>query len=80
MMDSERDALLARLDERTANTWRAVETIQKHQETQNGCLERTIKECANNTTWVKALKWVGASIVAVVFGWLSWLTKILLNS
>ena len=36
MTDEERDELLGRLDERSQNTWRSVEKIEKHVEKQNG--------------------------------------------
>ncbi|KKL09318.1 hypothetical protein LCGC14_2567080, partial [marine sediment metagenome] len=36
MTDEERDELLGRLDERSQNTWRTVEKIEKHVESQNG--------------------------------------------
>ena len=40
MKASERDALFARLDERSKNTWHTVEKMEQHQEITNGRLRK----------------------------------------
>ena len=69
MKASERDELLIRLDERSRNTYRVVEKLEKHQAEQNGFIQDTINQTTKNTTWRKAHTWVIGGIgTALVMG------------
>ena len=46
MKPAERDALLARLDERSHNTWRVVEDIKSGQDKQNGAIAQNTQDIA----------------------------------
>ena len=62
MKPNERDELLGRLDERTSNTWRLVEKIDKR------TLE-TDKRSIRNSTWVNTFKWtIGLLVTGVIAG------------
>ena len=55
----DRDDLLARLDERSRNTYRLVEKI-------NNTVSEHTKNIQRNTTWINAFKWVISVIVTGV--------------
>ena len=56
-MDNQ-DELLARLNERSLNIWRAVEKIEKHLDTQNDTIRTCIEENGKNKTWRDTSKWL----------------------
>ncbi len=56
MKPGERDDLLIRLDERTQNTWRVTEKMEKHLAQINGQL-----------VWIKVFKW-GAGLAVIAIG------------
>ena len=67
MKAAERDALLARLDERSQNTWQTTEKIEKHLKTQNGIIADHTEAIAFNTQGRRSMKWViGGIIFALV--------------
>ena len=66
MNASERDELLGRLDERTRNTWTAIDKVEKHLNTQNGILLNHTKQIAHNTQGRRNIKWTIGGIVFVV--------------
>ncbi len=68
MKPAERDELLARLDERTANIWNAVEKLEKHQETQNGHILETFTRSSKNSLWIKIVSGVGGAAILAVIG------------
>ncbi len=74
MKASERDNLLIRLDERSHNTWRTVESQDKKidliiegQKIQNGSILR-------NTIWRKVIIGVGGTSLLGLAGWMIRLT------
>jgi len=70
MNAKEKDELLIRLDERTANTWRVVESLEKHNAEQNGILRETMVACSKNTAWRKSIVVFGGLIIGAVAGWM----------
>ena len=64
MTDKERDELLGRLDERSQNTWRTVEKIEKHVESQNGKITKNRIAIAVLFTLMAGL--VGADMTGVI--------------
>ena len=71
MNPKDRDELLARLDERSRNTWHMVEKMEAHQVVQNGLLLETCKRSISNAVWIKTFRWVGTLFVAGVSAWMS---------
>ena len=74
MKPSERDNLLIRLDERSHNTWRLIESQDKKidliiegQKTQNGSIMR-------NTIWRRVIVGVGGASLLGLAGWMITLT------
>jgi len=63
--------LLMRIDERTRNIWRSVEKLEKHQLEANGYIKENIKQTANNTAWISAMRWVIGLLAAGVITWLT---------
>ena len=64
MKEEERDNLLIRLEERTANIWRYVEEIKTHQETQNNHILTSLTCSRSNRLWIKVISGIGgASII-----------------
>ena len=62
MKPQQRDELLARLDERSLNTWHLVEKIDKR------TLD-TDRQCTRNTTWINTFKWtIGLLVTGVIAG------------
>ena len=71
MKAPERDALLIRLDERSNNSWRAIESIQNHLEIQNGHLLELIQTSQRNTIFRRWAERLIIPIVAFIVGWLA---------
>ena len=65
---TERDQLLIRLDERSHNTWRSVEKIEKHQSEQNGFIQDNILSTQRNTTWRKVITPIVGGVFLVITG------------
>jgi len=59
MKASERDDVLARLDERTNNIWRSVEKLEAHAAETNG----SIRDCIKNVTATKELAKLNRTII-----------------
>ena len=71
MKPAERDDLLIRLDERTNNIWRVVETLEAHQADQNGFIRENTIATAKNTSWRKTSKWllgIGFTVLIATVG------------
>ena len=67
MVDEELRAIVSRLDERSLNTWRAVEKIEKHLEAQNGAIQNCIIENGKNKIWRDTSKWlIGGLFSAII--------------
>ena len=49
----------------TENVKVDVGKIKEYNEVQNGSIIKVITQCANNTTWIKALRWVIIILVSV---------------
>ena len=64
MNTKDRDALWARLDERSLNTWRLVEKIDIR-------TMETSKRSISNSVWIAAIRWVIVSFVTIVLAWMS---------
>ena len=56
---------LARLDERSINTYKLMEKLEKHQAEQNGYIRETLVSTQKNTVWRKVI--VGT--FAAIIGW-----------
>ena len=52
MKPKERDELLGRLDERTANTYHLVEKLERHNDEQNGFIREQGKQVEKNKTHI----------------------------
>jgi hypothetical protein len=70
-MKQEDRELLARIDERTRNIWRAVEKIEKHQSVQNGYIQQLFKCTNSNTVWRKVIVGVGSSVLLLIIAWIT---------
>ena len=46
----ERDELLIRLNERSLNTWRAIDEVKGHLEVQNGLILENVRTTSSNKT------------------------------
>lgn len=57
MLTKEENDLLIRIDERTTNIWRAVESLEKHNREQNGFIKEALLMCNTHKAWIKVLKW-----------------------
>ena len=68
MKPEERDKLLSRLDERTANIWKSIEKLEKHQETQNGHILETFTRSSRNSLWIKIVSGVGGAAILAFIG------------
>ena len=62
MNASQRDELLIRLDEKTANTWRILCELEKHQKEQNGYLSNLAICVTRNTTRLKTITTISGII------------------
>ena len=58
-----RDTLLIRLDERSSNTWRAIEKIEKHLEKLNNNVESHTIRIAVNRRWLIVLTAIGSGLI-----------------
>lgn len=69
MNAAERDALLARLDERSTNTWNSVEKIEKHLGRLNETVAENSTGVAVNKSGLKRVYWLmGGSGLIIVGG------------
>lgn len=59
-----------RIDERTLNIWRVVESLETHNIEQNGLLRDVLKVANGNRTWITVFKWGGGFVVTalIAFG------------
>lgn len=73
MKAKDRDDLLARLDERSLNTWRVVEKIESHQAEQNSGIQQALLYCQKNSVWINTFKW---AIGIIVTGFMVLFSKI----
>ena len=71
----ERDVLLIKLDERSQNTWRAIDRIENHLASQNGQLLQLVKECSQNSGWRSVSKWMIGGIWAAIVTIVVWLNS-----
>ena len=62
--------ILARLDERSNNTWAIVDKMEKHQVEQNSSIQRALKLANKNAIWVTVFKWVTGLGFAGIISWL----------
>ena len=69
-LTKEERELLTRLDERTRNIWRLVESMERHQEESNGHQRVLIGRVATNTAWRHVFQWIiGGIITALTAIW-----------
>ena len=66
MKPADRDQLLARLDERSLNTWYTVEKIEQHQVTQNGTVADLVSRVATIEGTGVGLRMKISGVVAVL--------------
>ncbi|KKL48932.1 hypothetical protein LCGC14_2320590 [marine sediment metagenome] len=66
MKPAERDQLLARLDERSLNTWHTVEKIEQHQVIQNGTVADLVSRVATIEGTGIGLRMKISGVVAVL--------------
>ncbi len=55
MEDPERDNLLIRVDERTNNIWRVLESLEEHQRAQNDGIKEALLASAKNAGKIKII-------------------------
>ncbi len=73
MNAAERDELLIRLEERSRNSWRVLEKLEKHQVAQNSSIETALIRTAKNSIWITVFKWgIGTGLL----GGAGWLTNL----
>ena len=58
------EELLARIDERTLNTYKLMEKLESHQAEQNGYIRENMIACRNNSIWINVFRWSFSIIVA----------------
>ena len=64
-----RDQLLFRLDERSINTWRLIEKMERHAAEQNGYIRENFIATSRNTIWRKVIVGVGGASLLGLAGW-----------
>ena len=74
MKASERDRLLIRLEERSSNTWRLIEKLERHAAEQNGYIRENFMATSKNTIWRKVIVGVGGTSLLGLAGWMIRLT------
>ena len=62
----DRNDLLVRLDEKTANIWRLVEKIEAHQVSQNGLIEKATALSRRNGIWINVLRYGGGGLLLLI--------------
>ena len=72
MEPTERDLLLTRLEERTANIWRVVEKLEKHNADQNGFILKCLERTSSNKVWIRTISGVGGSAILFFLYWIVW--------
>lgn len=65
MNKEEQDLLWARLDERTANIWRVVEQLEKHNAEQNGFIQEALIRTKTNRIWIRLIIGTGSTLILV---------------
>ena len=75
--------ILARLDERSNNTWKIVDKIEKHQTEQNDSISECVKQVAKNTvriakntTWLVVFRWIMGIGFAGMVSWMMHLSGV----
>jgi len=63
MKATERDTLLGRLDERSLNTWKAVDEIKKHLETLNNNVSKNTTRSVGNK---RLIAFIGICVIPVI--------------
>ena len=61
MKQGERDDLLIKLSERSLNTWRLIEKLEKHAAEQNGYIRENFMATSRNTIWRRVIVGVGGA-------------------
>ncbi len=74
MKTSERDDLLIRLSERSFNTWRLIEKMERHAAEQNGYIRENFTATSRNTIWRRVIVGVGGTSLLGLAGWVIRLT------
>ena len=74
MDKDERDQLLFRLDERSTNTWRLIEKLERHAAEQNGYIRENFMATSRNTIWRRVICGVGGASLLGLAGWMITLT------
>ena len=74
MDKGERDNLLIRLEERSHNTWRLIEKMERHAAEQNGYIRENFTATSKNTIWRRVIVGVGGASLLSLGGWVIRLT------
>ena len=67
MTTKKENELLARIDERSINTYNLMEKLEKHQAEQNNSIQETLLRTKTN----RILIGIGGSIFALIIAWLA---------
>ena len=62
------DKLLVRIDERTRNTYKLMEKLERHQAEQNGYIRENMKLSVSNKAFIKIICGVGGGLLLVMVG------------
>ena len=74
MKASERDDLLIKLSERSFNTWRLIEKLERHAAEQNGYIRENFMATSKNTIWRRVICGVGGASLLGLASWMITLT------